>query len=644
MPPPSALGTLPSIKSRFNVCLGRYTPSILLPPLQKDGNSRFSSSPPAFSFLPSPFPVFRISPGAKFDLRQHRSPPTPDLLRARTSANPSRSMPGPALAYGPEHYSAADVVEYVELTLVGNYVLYTTATILVYELFTSLDDEVARVWSLKWRLPKILFMLNRYVIRAMLVALWILSDFPGTSAEFCRIYSYWQMAPLRLAILAAQALVVIRVWAIYNNSRRMFWVLGGLYAMELAAVVTCVVGATMDTQGVAQPAPLSCGLNSMSGHLLKEYASGTWIAPVCFEFIMLIITLAKLAPRWTWAWRDPPRSPTSPSENGPSRRGTGVLGRLGSGGNITLDVLARDSLIYFGFIFSFTLTNAVIYSISFSSHYHAILLGPTSAISCIAVSRMMINIRSLPTSPHMQHDADHNHDYHNGADLSFADTYDGWDSTGAEAGSAGAKVYTAKIKYQPGPGKGGDAEGGYTNLPGTAWTAYFDTFSSHFPAHFKTASSPAHSYSSAAANGSSPSSASNKYSHPFTSSYSPPDDLHTDLHTSVDYSSFHTHPDYPSEMYGRPSPASARTGRWGLRWGCGRGVWGSMDSGEGSHGRGGTVQPFCIGLRAEIFRGGSGGGRHGHRHTTDMRKSITVTSKTASGAGDEAIVRRGVFV
>ncbi|KAJ7154434.1 hypothetical protein C8R43DRAFT_441999 [Mycena crocata] len=119
---------------------------------------------------------------------------------------------------------------------------------LVYELFTSLDDEVARVWSLNWRLPKILFMLNRYVIRAMWVTLWIPADFPGTSAEFCRTYSYWQMAPLRLAILAAQALVVIRVfvirvWAIYNNSRRMFWVLGGLYAMELAAV------ATIDTQG-----------------------------------------------------------------------------------------------------------------------------------------------------------------------------------------------------------------------------------------------------------------------------------------------------------------------------------------------------------------------------------------------------------
>ncbi|KAJ6572792.1 hypothetical protein DFH09DRAFT_401981 [Mycena vulgaris] len=287
-------------------------------------------------------------------------------------------MPGPAASYGPDDYTAEGAQEYVALTFINNYVLYATACLLVYEFLTSLDDEVARVWSLKWRLPKILFMLNRYVIRAILVVLWVLADFPGTSPEFCRIYSYWQMIPLRLAILAAQALVVIRVWAIYNNSRRMFWVLTTLYTTEVLAVAISVFIATMDTQGIAQPAPLSCGLNSISGHLEKTYASATWIAPVCFEFVMLLITLAKIVPRWKWGREK---------------------GLLGSGGNVTLDILARDSLIYFGFIFTFTLTNAVIYELSFASHYKAILLGPTSAISCIAVSRMMINMRSLPSSP-----------------------------------------------------------------------------------------------------------------------------------------------------------------------------------------------------------------------------------------------------
>ncbi|KAJ7464224.1 hypothetical protein B0H11DRAFT_2051727, partial [Mycena galericulata] len=288
-------------------------------------------------------------------------------------------MPGPAASYAPDSYSPKEAVQYATLNYVNNYVLYATACLLVYELFTSLDDEVERIWSLKWRLPKLLFMLNRYVIRAMLVGLWIIADYPGTSPEFCRIYAYWQMIPLRLAILAAQALVAIRVWAIYNNSRRMFWILSTLYALEVFAVAACVFIATMDTQGIAQPVPLSCDLNSISGYLLKRYASATWIAPVCFEFVMVLITLAKLFPRWKWD------------------QGKGLLG---SGGNVTVDVLARDSLIYFGFIFTFTLTNSIIYELSFSEHYRSILLGPTSAVSCIAVSRMMINMRSIPSLPH----------------------------------------------------------------------------------------------------------------------------------------------------------------------------------------------------------------------------------------------------
>ncbi|KAF7313103.1 hypothetical protein MKEN_00996200 [Mycena kentingensis (nom. inval.)] len=299
-------------------------------------------------------------------------------------------MPGPAAQYGPDEYEPGEAPEYVHYTFITNYINYSIASLLLYELVTSLDDEVSRVWSLKWRLPKILFMLNRYVIRAMLIALWIVADFPGTSPEFCRIYGYWQMIPLRLAILAAQALVVIRVWAIYNNSRPMLYVLSALYGAEFIAVAVSVIAATIDTQGVAQLAPLSCGLVSRSGYLLKEYASGTWIAPVCFEFIMVIITLIKLLPRWSFANRHNSHLPGSGS-------GIALFGfGLGSGGNQTLDVLARDSLVYFLFIFSFTLANAVIYMLSFNAHYHSLLLGPTSAISCIAVSRMMINIRALP--------------------------------------------------------------------------------------------------------------------------------------------------------------------------------------------------------------------------------------------------------
>nr|GAT44824.1 predicted protein [Mycena chlorophos] len=308
-------------------------------------------------------------------------------------------MPGPAQEAPLSDYPLSTAIPYVKSTYTSNNVNYAIATLLVYELLTSFDDEVAHVWPLKWRLPKILFFLNRYVIRIMLVGLWILADYPGTSPEFCRIYSYWQMIPLRLAILAAQALVVIRVWAIYNNSRPMFYVLSLLYGGEFLAVAASIVVATSDTVGEAQPSPLSCGLDSKSGYLLERYASATWLAPVAFEFIMILITLYKLVPRWSFRGRR--------LRTGSGTRSNGFIGStpssqaffggvLGSGGNVTVDILARDSFIYFLFIFTFSLINAILYEQNFHLDYHTILLGPTSAVSCIAVSRMMINIRSAP--------------------------------------------------------------------------------------------------------------------------------------------------------------------------------------------------------------------------------------------------------
>ncbi|KAJ7068726.1 hypothetical protein C8F01DRAFT_1119119 [Mycena amicta] len=271
-------------------------------------------------------------------------------------------MPGPALALNASQYTPEEAEEYVLITLTQNYVLYATTTLLVYELLTTFDEEVDRVWSLKWRLPKVLFIINRYIARALLMLQFIAGDYPGTSAEFCAIYAVWQVIPARLAILVAQAVMVIRLWAIYNNSKPMLHVLLALYISEVAAVVTCSALASIETQGASQPSPLGCGLEPRSP-MLKNYASGTWIAPVCFEFIILVLTLVKIIP--------PPSFPFLGRAN--VFKGLSIAAR--NSRNPTLDILARDSIIYFAFVFTFTLTNAVLYELSFAAFYRAILLG-----------------------------------------------------------------------------------------------------------------------------------------------------------------------------------------------------------------------------------------------------------------------------
>ncbi|KAJ7129239.1 hypothetical protein C8R44DRAFT_73141 [Mycena epipterygia] len=292
-------------------------------------------------------------------------------------------MPGPALAHNISEYTPAQAEEYARITITQNYVLYATSAVLVYELLVTFDEEVERVWSLKWRLPKLLFMVNRYLTRGLLILQYIAGGYPGTSESVCHIYGYWQAIPPRMAILAAQAIMIIRLSAIYHNNKTMLYLLALLYTLEIVAVITCMTLAIVSTQGSSQPPPLSCGLDARSP-LLRQYASGTWIAPVCFELIILIVTMVKVFP--------PPPAKCRVWK-GYFLKGFSIATPER---NPTLDMLARDSIIYFAFIFSFTLTNAIIYELDFAAYYRSILLGPTSAISCIAVSRMIINIRSLP--------------------------------------------------------------------------------------------------------------------------------------------------------------------------------------------------------------------------------------------------------
>ncbi|KAK7013149.1 hypothetical protein R3P38DRAFT_1523791 [Favolaschia claudopus] len=251
-------------------------------------------------------------------------------------------MPGPPVRHDASEYSPADAAEYVNETFVDNYMLYATTAMLVYELLTTFDEEVERVWSLKWRLPKLLFMLNRYIVRGLLILQLIAGNYPGTSPRFCQIYGYWQIIPPRLAIIVAQAIMVIRLWAIYNNSRKMLLFLVVVYTAEVVAIVTCSVLAVRYTQGVAQPPPLSCGLEALNPDL-RQYASATWIAPVGFELIVVVLTVVKLFP------------PLPPQFKFLDKINLSVLRSLSiatPARNPTLDLLARDSLIYFAFTFS----------------------------------------------------------------------------------------------------------------------------------------------------------------------------------------------------------------------------------------------------------------------------------------------------
>ncbi|KAK7000804.1 hypothetical protein R3P38DRAFT_2796633 [Favolaschia claudopus] len=116
--------------------------------------------------------------------------------------------------------------------------LFTSAaaSLIIYDHLLTLGDEIKLVWPHRTRLPKLLFFLSRYMIPAIEFCMWLSSD---------AICGYWHVAPLYIAMAAAEALIFCSqcktvTKGIDERSQWMWWALVLMYSANLITVTFCV--------------------------------------------------------------------------------------------------------------------------------------------------------------------------------------------------------------------------------------------------------------------------------------------------------------------------------------------------------------------------------------------------------------------
>ncbi|TFK51261.1 hypothetical protein OE88DRAFT_1525367 [Heliocybe sulcata] len=122
------------------------------------------------------------------------------------------------------------------------YSAFASFTFIVWDVCITLDQEVKYIWSqpatspLKW-----LFLFNRYF--AVVIQLIFLLDYNGVllvlggSTHVCRLWFTLQSLAIQALTSAAEVMLGIRVYALYNRSRTMGIVLAALFGAELLSVV-----------------------------------------------------------------------------------------------------------------------------------------------------------------------------------------------------------------------------------------------------------------------------------------------------------------------------------------------------------------------------------------------------------------------
>jgi len=100
-----------------------------------------------------------------------------------------------------------------------NYLCVAFITLLFYDRTITLDKEVEWIWTLRWRLPKIVFFLNRYVISSLILLDSILDFIFPLSISFCNFANtYLTLIPV-LVLCTVQLLLVVRVCSLYGSGK-----------------------------------------------------------------------------------------------------------------------------------------------------------------------------------------------------------------------------------------------------------------------------------------------------------------------------------------------------------------------------------------------------------------------------------------
>jgi len=249
------------------------------------------------------------------------------------------------ISQDPDLLQQFQVLKYINIGLLA---------VLVFDYCLTLNVEKERIWTLRWKLPKILFMINRYFLPPFLF-------FDGFSnvlhvgQKICdaRLFTYLPTFPANMTV---SLLLILRVLALYENSKN---IARYLIFQFIAQFVICMILAVI----VVSRTRSIAGRDLFTGCLLAlpdgYYLS--WVVFLVSEIILVVLTVYKCK----------------------------EYGRFSP----TTKILARDSIVYFA-----SVTAILVFNLSYTGKHG--LLGttltlPTNICASIAAARLTLNIRSI---------------------------------------------------------------------------------------------------------------------------------------------------------------------------------------------------------------------------------------------------------
>ncbi|KAJ3504644.1 hypothetical protein NLJ89_g7831 [Agrocybe chaxingu] len=263
--------------------------------------------------------------------------------------------------------------------LAGKYFQLAAFVMLIYDHFLTFPQEIERIWTTRFSGATFLFLLNRYITPLQFIIIIHAFHDPIWSKEVCdnfvvfegastvvmvavceREFTQELSAELSANSCPPEVIMILRVYALYNRSNV---VLTFLLLLWIAQISVSAVGLRT---GFAVPLP-----PELTGCILTGSSSTfslVWVSPLVTDTCIFALTL--------WRTRE-------------------YISRSGSAP--TLHLFVRDGVLYFLVIFMANLLNTLLFFLA-PDDLRAIGASFSQLITALMVSRLVLNLRSNPTS------------------------------------------------------------------------------------------------------------------------------------------------------------------------------------------------------------------------------------------------------
>lgn len=272
--------------------------------------------------------------------------------------------------------SAAAISQFVEIShdlYLSRLLAGVSATLVVYDWLLMFDTETATIYQSKWTAPKALFVFIRAITPpGILLSAFQFSDLrPALSARFCMIWAIVGVLAMFLSLTAANALLTLRLIALYRRNKKMVWFVTGFFLVTYITTGVIVIVSLYIYHSTIFYSTMFQTCGSMSSSKLMP---AMFYAPAGFETFIFVLTAYR-------AWRD---------------------ARLltGPGATPFLFVLYRDGFIFFFVMVAVRAWNIWIYlSQPLSSSSLGTLL--MWALNTILTTRVYMNLVWLAKTPQL---------------------------------------------------------------------------------------------------------------------------------------------------------------------------------------------------------------------------------------------------